>query len=164
MADFDLDTAVKNLFDSIRHQARRTHTSVVLCTTAVLDNQLELALTKAMQPLSTTLHERLFESSTGPLHTFASKILMARALGVVTNEIFIELEKIRRIRNAFAHSAILLTFDSEAIAPQLSALKKRTPLKANAPEQFVDCAVVINQSLGAYLLGGERREEGKDTT
>jgi hypothetical protein len=151
MADFDIATAVKNLFDSIRHQTRMTHSGLVLASTAILDNQLERALKKSMKPLSGNLYKELF-GPFRPLGDFASKIIVARALGVITPDIYVELEKIRRIRNRFAHSSKLLSFESDEIRPKLSALTKRKPIKANLSMQFVDCVVVINEFLEAYLV------------
>ena len=150
MVDFDISTAIKNLFEVIRNQTRMTHSGLVLASTAILDSRLERALKKAMRPLPKKLYERLFESF-GPLSNFASKIVMARALGVITTDIYEELEKIRHIRNDFAHSSKMLNFESEEIAPQLLALKKRKTTKTNSSELFVDCVVVIHEFLEGYL-------------
>ena len=151
MADFDFATAVKKLYEGMRHSSRMTHSSVVLATTAVLDNQLESALKAAMQPQSETLYKRLFVSF-GPLGSFANKIIVARALGVITDDIYGELEKIRDIRNVFAHSSKILNFESEEIAPKFGVLKKRKTAKTNPSELFADCAVVINDFLVDYLV------------
>jgi DNA-binding MltR family transcriptional regulator len=163
MVDIDISTAVKNVFEGIRHQSRMTHSGVVLASAAILDSQLERALKKAMKPLPKKLYERLFESF-GPLSTFSSKIIMARALGIVTIEIYGELEKIRQIRNAFAHSSTILNFESEEIAPRFLSLRKRHTTKTTHSELFVDCVRVIDDSLKAYLaqsrepLGREKRD------
>lgn len=152
MVDFDFSTAVRNLFEGIRHQSRMTHSGIVLASAAILDNGLERALKRAMIPLPQKLYERLFESSHGPLREFASKILMARALDIITIDIYHELEKIRHIRNDFAHSSKVLTFESEEIAPKLLALKKRKTPKTDPSVLFVDCVAVINEFLEAYLV------------
>jgi hypothetical protein len=158
MADFDIATALTKLFETIRHQTRMTHSGVALSSTAILDNQLERALKKAMKPLSKNLYKELFEPFK-PLGDFASKIIMARALGVITPDIYIELEKIRRIRNKFAHSSELLNFESDEIRPKWLALKKRKPIKTNPSAAFVDCVVVINEFLEAYLVRMGEPEE-----
>ena len=162
MVDFDISTGVKNLMEGIRHQSRMTHSGVVLSSVAILDSRLERALKKAMRPLPKKLYQRLFESF-GPLSTFASKIVMARALGIITIDIYDELEKIRRIRNDFAHSYKILNFESNEIAPKLLALKKRKTTKTNPSELFVNCVGVIDEFLEAYLVRmGEPQE--KDTS
>lgn len=158
MADFDVSTAVKNLMEGIRHQSRMTHSGVVLAASAILDSQLERALKKGMKPLTNKLYKRLFESF-GPLSDFANKIVMARALGIVTTEIYDELEKIRSIRNRFAHSSKILTFESEEVTPKLSALKKPSTPTTNSSEVFVACVRVVDDFLEAYLMRmGEQYE------
>ena len=76
---------------------------------------------------------------------------MARALGIVTSKIYDELEKIRSIRNCFAHSSKILTFESEEVAPKLSALKKPSTPRTNPSEVFVACVRVVDDFLEAYL-------------
>ena len=147
----DIQTLAKSLFDSIRHQSRMTHSGVVIASAAILDNQLERVLKKAMRPLSKKMHKRLFESF-GPLSDLASKILMAYALRIISVEIYDELEKIRQIRNEFAHSSEILNFDSKQIAPKFLALKKPQTSTKNPPEIFVKCVTVIHEFLEAYLV------------
>jgi DNA-binding MltR family transcriptional regulator len=119
----DIATLTKNLFEGILHQSRMTHPGVVIASTAILDNELERALKKAMRPFSKEMYKRLF-GPFRPLSTFASKIVMAYALRIITEEIYVELEKIRHIRNEFAHSSKMLNFNSKEIAPKFLALKK----------------------------------------
>lgn len=151
MAKDDLGAAIKNLIEVARQLDRRTHTGLVLNTVAILDNQLERALKKTMQPLSDKFYKELF-GSFKPLNTFFSKIIMAHALGVIPIDVYTELEKIRSIRNAFAHSSKSLDFGSEEIAQKLLALKNREPKKPNPAAQFLDCAAAIIEFLEAYQV------------
>jgi DNA-binding MltR family transcriptional regulator len=158
---FDIATGLKNLFEGIRHQSRMTHSGVVITSTAILDNQLEHVLKTAMRPLSKKMYERLFDSF-GPLSSFASKIVMAYALGIITSEIYDELEKIRHIRNEFSHSSKLLNFESKEIAPKFLALKKPQTTERNPSDNFVKCVVVIFEFLDAYLVRmGEPQKKEK---
>jgi DNA-binding MltR family transcriptional regulator len=163
MVDLDVSVGVKDLIERIRHQSRMTHSSIVLASAAILDSQLERVLKKAMKPLPEKFYRRLFQSF-GPLSDFASKILMARALGIITVEVYDELEKLRHIRNAFAHSSKILTFESMEIASKLSALRKRNTTKTSPSELFVNCVVVIYGFLEAYLvsMGGPPQEKRKN--
>ena len=158
MVDVDISTSVKNLIETIRHQTRMTHSGIVLASTAILDSRLERVLKTTMKPLPKKMYKRLF-GSFGPLSTFSSKIVMARAIGIITIDIYEELEKIRHIRNEFAHSSKILDFESQEIAPKLLALKKQMRTKTHPSQQFVNCVVVIVEFLEAYLVRmGELRE------
>jgi len=95
---------------------RSIHQGIVLASAVVWEVSLQRALTNVMRPLTSELKKRLFENFNGPLSTFSTRILMARALGIVDDKMFKELEDIRQIRNKFAHAINLVNFESEGIA------------------------------------------------
>jgi len=137
-----------------------THAGVVIATAAILDAELERALKRAMLPMSNKMYGRLF-ASFRPLNSFSSKIVMAYALGVITKEVYGELEKIRALRNAFAHSSSLLHFESSEIAPLFAALKHPRRATTKPAVVFVECAKVIEQSLQEYLRRMDERSSDR---
>jgi DNA-binding MltR family transcriptional regulator len=102
VGESDISTAADKVKKAFTFR-KMAGSGIVLSMAAILDNTLERVLRKTLKPLPNKLYKRLFESF-GPLGSFSNKILMARALGIITNEIYQELEKIREIRNIFAHS------------------------------------------------------------
>ena len=67
----------------------------------------------------------------GPLNTFYFKIAMGYALGIYDNRMRSDLDIVRQIRNAFAHSKKLIQFDHPAVVAELrkatrSALPKKS--------------------------------------
>jgi DNA-binding MltR family transcriptional regulator len=137
-----------------------THAGVVIATTAILDNLLEHALKRAMVPLSNEFYGRLF-GSFRPLESFSSKIVMARALGIITSDVFEEFEKIRKLRNAFAHSPDLLHFESKEIAPLFAALQRPKAATGPPPVVFMNCAKALEEALDAYLQRMGERAKGE---
>jgi len=98
-----------------------------------------------MRPLPNSLYKCLFEPFR-PLSTLSSKIVMAHALGIISSDTFKELEKIRKIRNAFAHSLVVLHFHSAEIAP--ISLPQPPPIASKKPvEVFFACVEVVHTSL-----------------
>ncbi len=147
----DIAAAAKNIVDGIHRQGQMTHAGVAITAVAILDVQLERCLKRAMRP-SKSMYEQFFESFR-PLNTFFSKIAMAYALRIITKDGYDELEKIRKIRNAFAHSSDLLHFESDSIAPLLAKLKRPPQSKATKPAMvFLECAGVIDKALNDYLI------------
>lgn len=63
-----VEAAAKNLFEGLHRQAQTTHAGVAISTAGILDRQLELALKRAMRPMSNTLYRRLFVDSIRPLY------------------------------------------------------------------------------------------------
>ena len=87
---------------------------------ALLDSLLEQLLRKAMVLGSS---QELFGSQ-GPLGSFAAKIDLALALGLISHEDHRELTLVRRIRNDFAHHLDhALNFTTAHIADRVRALQ-----------------------------------------
>ncbi len=150
----DLDKDVKNLIDAIQRQDQMTHSGVVIAATAIIDNQLERSLKRAMRPMSKSMYEKLF-GAFRPLNTFSSKIAMAYALSIINRDVYNELEKIRKIRNEFAHSSSVVHFGSTAIAPLFGRLKRSSSKSTKPARVFLECVKAIDAALGEYL-GGTR--------
>lgn len=53
-------------------------------------------------------------SGNGPLSTFSAKIVMAFRLGIISEDERSDLEKIRKIRNRFAHEVTLSSFEDQS--------------------------------------------------
>jgi len=66
--------------------------------------------------------KKLFDEANAPLSTFSAKASASRALGLITAEELRDVELIRKIRNAFAHS-VLCSFEDERIRDWAGALK-----------------------------------------
>lgn len=76
---------------------------------------------------------------------------MAYALGIISLELYEELEKIRHIRNAFAHSSRVLHLGSPEIEPMFLTLKRPNREFKTREEVFLACAKVIDDHLDACL-------------
>src|SRR5260370_32196350 len=83
----------------------------------LLGTFVEDALQRAMEQvlhIRPKQHDALFGSNS-PLGTFANKIRVAFALDIIEPETFDNLNKIREIRNAFAHSKIHISFKTKQV-------------------------------------------------
>jgi hypothetical protein len=65
--------------------------------------------------------------------TFAVKNAVALRIKLVDQRLFEDLETIRRIRNAFAHGAVRLRFDTPAVAAEVDALRITRELPTGMP-------------------------------
>jgi hypothetical protein len=57
----------------------------------------------------------LFDQDEAPYREFASRLKLAKALGIVSNEQYEKLEIVRQIRNLFAHANFAIDFDMQEI-------------------------------------------------
>ncbi|MFZ1107438.1 MAG: hypothetical protein WAN43_03675 [Rhodomicrobium sp.] len=77
--------------------------------------------------------DRLYRPE-GPLSTFSCKIELAYAMGLISDEDRLELNKIKNIRNDFAHNTSIITFETQAIKELCLTLKfGGTPAKGITP-------------------------------
>jgi hypothetical protein len=75
---------------------------LVLSLAAFAEEALGELLKAFMTPSEAT--SQLLEGFNAPLGTFSSRIKAAYSIGLITKEQFLDLERLRKIRNEFAHS------------------------------------------------------------
>jgi DNA-binding MltR family transcriptional regulator len=104
------------------------------------------------------MKKRLFDAY-GPVSTFAAKIDLAFALGITTEAIHQELNKMRRIRNAFAHTKDGVSLDTEPVKAMFYTLARPADIAGSYLEQFTKCGVLIDDHLEAYLVSKGETED-----
>jgi DNA-binding MltR family transcriptional regulator len=89
---------------------------------ALLEQGLESALESHFE-LNEEETRALFADQEGSISSFASKIKLAYALGIIENMIRSELTLIKTIRNVFAHTRAAVTFENPEIVSACDFLK-----------------------------------------
>jgi hypothetical protein len=84
---------------------------------------------------------------------------LACALDITTDAIDKELTTMRRIRNKFAHSKERLSLDEEPIRTLFYELKRPLESTGSYVQQFVQCGVVLDDYLEAFLYRMGERED-----
>lgn len=100
------DTALKGKSDEDRTR--------ILMDAARLDDLLENAIVERLRPLPPKVKHALF-SDEYAITTFSMKCNLAYGLGLIGDWALNDLEKIRLIRNGFAHFNAVLTFDTAEV-------------------------------------------------
>ena len=124
MGDFLARMSVKTIPDA---------TFALVISTAI-DQALELAIATHFDAEDDVISLMFDGNANGPLADFSARIKMGRALGIYPSAIKEELDLVRHIRNAFAHSWDKLDFNNEAVARACEQLRlpnhrKQNPLK-----------------------------------
>jgi len=88
---------------------------LAIVAASLLDTALMFSLQHHLNPLSNTDREGLFDNN-GPLYNFLSKIILSKALKLISPSVNSDLTKVRQIRNLFAHSLKPISFTSDPIA------------------------------------------------
>jgi len=115
-----LPTMDQSGLDALKKEcAGESDRGAALLAAAYLEGTLEQALRRCL--VRDELGDMLFDESGGPLGTLAAKLKLGRALGVIPELIFRDLELIRSIRNDFAHHPDRLTFDTPSVSSRCDA-------------------------------------------
>ena len=99
--------------------------AAALVAAAEVESYLAHLLMFKFTPLSKEERDELFFGRNAPLAEFAARINIAYGLGTINAGERDDLHGIRRVRNAFAHSVIPLTFENELIAKECERLSYR---------------------------------------
>ncbi len=126
------DTAVHAVFMALepQHNAYADH-AIAVVGASYVEKALQAAITARLVPLPDDERDRLFDyNQNGPMADLSARIKMARALGIVGPKVKGDLERIREIRNSFAHALRLLKFEHEEVADFCNELHTPTAIRA----------------------------------
>jgi Mannitol repressor len=107
-----------------------------MLSSSLLEYMLMQAITTKFIPLGQDHLESLFsDGGKGPICPFSAKIKIAYALGILSSETRSQIEKIRIIRNHFAHHKDKSSFDDDSVRIECLKLKGHKGLKL-LPEKY----------------------------
>jgi DNA-binding MltR family transcriptional regulator len=121
MDDF-LKRNMEVVFTFRRTLSKETDRGCALMAAAFLENELESLIRLKLIGTKSQIDE-MFEFN-GPIGTFSSKIKMAYALGLISEQISKDFDLIRRIRNEFGHDYKPIDFTTPAISSRIDNLKE----------------------------------------
>lgn len=102
---------------------RESDRGAVIVGASLLDDELTRLLRSIFEinKISNKQVDKMFDLS-GPLSSFGSKTLVAFGFGFITRDVFEDLNRIRGLRNGFAHSSVDVDFLSVDIRDSVMAL------------------------------------------
>ena len=127
---------------------------VVLLSVAILEHVLGAAIAQHFTPSMPEAHlATLFEDGgNGPLATFSAKCRIAFALGVFGEKTNRDLQRIRTIRNAFAHPPRPIDFATAEIRRQCETLEAASQNSGDARQRFIVAFLVYWGAFRGYRL------------
>lgn len=102
--------------EGLRRLSDESDYTTVIVGTALVETALRLSIRARMNSALTRVDEQQLFDGDAPLSTFSSKIRVAFAFEVLDAELRDEVNRLRAIRNAFAHSSRVLNFDTTEVA------------------------------------------------
>ena len=132
---------------------------LVLITTAIVEQFLEEAiLVHCTRKFDRDWRERLFG---GAVQGFHGKILLGHALGLYNTAFYEDLDRIRAIRNVFAHARIPLKLHSKSLKeacnfhifdPRITTFGKLTRWQGSPQRIFLGAAATLSLALDAISV------------
>lgn len=107
--------------------------SAAILMAADLESTLEFAIIIRLKRNDEKTIDNLI-SRDGPLSSFSAKIHLAYAMGLVDDDAFNDINIIRRVRNAFAHSPRPIDFSEEVIANECARLRRPATAPTSYPQ------------------------------
>jgi DNA-binding MltR family transcriptional regulator len=106
-----------------------------MLSASLLEYMLMQAIRTKFIPLGQEFLDSLFSDvGNGPLSTFSAKIKLSYALGIVSPETRSHMERVRTIRNHFAHHKDRTTFDETIVKDECEKLKQLKTLTISMKE------------------------------
>ena len=131
-AEIPDDRTVRDLLQSLEPEdnAFADH-AIALIGASVVAKALEVAILSRLISLKEDERKRIFSyDDQGPLSDLAARIKIAYALGIFGRKTRNDLDHVRAVRNAFAHSARLIRFDTPEVAEICARLHTPTTTTA----------------------------------
>ena len=89
--------------------------TAMLCG-SLLDAMLRHAILASFAPIGKTHVDNLFsDANNSPLSTYAAKIKIAHALGIISSDTKTQIEHLKSIRNSFAHISESVSFSEPSV-------------------------------------------------
>lgn len=112
--------------------------SAAIVAAAMLDDALKCLLTRRLVP-AVSRERSIVEGANAPLATFSARIDACHQLGLVSRQLARDLHLIRKIRNHFAHNALVAGFDARPVRDWVNALAQASDMNNRNPTARAAC-------------------------
>lgn len=141
----ELSTA-EDLAIFVEELRRESDRGLALVTTALIDNLLRDTLVSFF--CKSQSNEYLLDNGNAPLGSLSARLHTSRALGLIDEFEFTEINLLRKVRNKFAHAKHGLNFSNEIVRGFCSSLQSDLPegvhFPTNEPRfRFTNASVCI---------------------
>lgn len=163
-------TIVKDIFDDFNKFTKilssENDRGAALCSGGFIEKSLEAILKAFMVDNKST--QDIIEGFSAPIGTWSAKMKLAHSLGLIDDEMYSRLNLIRKIRNEFAHTWEVVSFEKQNIRQLLLSIPVPAMLKdleakslvSTVPRKrfnnIVSCTLIELQYLPEMILREKR--------
>jgi hypothetical protein len=141
----ELDDEFKKLANSLIENRRTRQGVFVMRGAEILSGTLKEAITRKLSRAPPASGTRACPKA------FKDRIDVARELGIITNEVHGELEKLREMRNRFAHATDSQNLEEGEMNQLFLTLKRPNYDQKPYIQAYMECVRAINDHVVEYL-------------
>ncbi len=120
--------------DTFRKEFREeSDRASVILASAMIEKSLEMMI-KAKLILSLSKKDELFDTPYAPLRNFKAMIELAYRIGLISSNLYRDLNIIRGIRNDFAHDIEGCSFENRSVKNRVDELMKSSTIASRHPD------------------------------
>jgi len=127
------------------HIKEETDRGAVLSGAALLEEMLGELISRFLRNVKST--KDLLNGFNAPIGTFSARIKMAHSLGLITDEEYENIEKVRKIRNFLAHEWDNVSFDNQDLKSLCKSLRIMREDGSSTRDDFNQCIKSISIQL-----------------
>ncbi|WP_263602363.1 hypothetical protein [Chryseobacterium sp. PET-29] len=148
-------------FLTIRNElTKESDRGCVLLASSHLDFMLEKLLYSKL--IGSKKQKKQIFDFNGPLGTFSSKIIMSYSLGLLPPLAQQDVQTIRKIRNEFAHSVEMISFDQESVKNACNNFNYNISEDATSRTQFMNVVSALSGVIERQIYLAKKFEESED--
>ena len=140
-----MEDGFKKLANSLIENGRTRQGGFVIRGAEILSDTLKEAITRKLNRAPPASGPRVCPKA------FKDRIDVARELGIITNEVHSELEKLREMRNRFAHATESQNLEEGEMNRLFLNLKRPNYDQKPYLEAYMECVRAINDHVVEYL-------------
>ena len=120
--------------DTFRREFRKeSDRASVILAGAMIEKSLEMMIKAKLIP-SLSKKDELFDTAYAPLRNFKAMIELAYRLGLISSNLYRDLNIIRDIRNDFAHDIEGCSFQNRSVKNRVGELMKSSTMAVRKPD------------------------------
>lgn len=118
LSEIPTDRITRGLMIALQqHNTAMSDRSIAIMGSSLVEKSLEISIRSRFAPITEPDRLGIFSYDyNGPLADFSSRIKVGFALGLFGPKTRVDLDHVRTVRNAFAHSVQFLSFDTKEIS------------------------------------------------
>lgn len=147
-----LPTSKRLAYDDLGREIRTgSSRAAIILAVAAIDDLLRVAIVLNFIKLSRKDEDNIFTGN-GPLSPFSSRIKVAYAMGLISRKLRSDLDRLRKIRNDYAHKTLEMSLEDEDQDEAIRGLNAASDIRDAAQLPVKEILARSVETISLYLI------------